>query len=84
MLGHVLANNPRVGYAHQSNLIGPATQTVNGTTRTTATRCWHLIDNMLAQYNSWYTAPFDQITDATEAQILAQQAAWAAARPPAR
>ena len=27
MLSHVLANDPRVGYAHQTNLIGPATQT---------------------------------------------------------
>ena len=26
MLSHVLANDPRVGYAHQTNLIGPATQ----------------------------------------------------------
>ena len=26
MLSHVLANDPRVGYAHQSDLIGPATQ----------------------------------------------------------
>ena len=23
MLSHVLANNPRVGYAHQTDLIGP-------------------------------------------------------------
>jgi hypothetical protein len=30
MLSHILANDPRVGYAHQSNLMGPATQTVNG------------------------------------------------------
>ncbi len=26
MLTHVLGNNPRVGYAHQTDLIGPATQ----------------------------------------------------------
>ena len=32
MLSHVLANNPRIGYAHQSDLIGPAAQTVDGTT----------------------------------------------------
>ncbi len=37
MLSHVLANNPRVGYAHQTDLIGPATQ--NGA-RTTATPSW--------------------------------------------
>jgi len=31
MLSHVLANNPRVGYAHQTDLIGPATS--NGAIR---------------------------------------------------
>ena len=34
MLSHVLANDPRVGYAHQTNLIGPAP---DRTARTTAT-----------------------------------------------
>jgi hypothetical protein len=77
MLSHVLANNPRVGYAHQSNLIGPATQTVNGTTSDYGYTLITLINNMLAQYNSWYTAPLQQITDASESQTLAEQSAWA-------
>ena len=78
MLSHVLANNPRVGYAHQSDLIGPATQTVNGTTSDYGYTLISLINNMLAQYDSWYTAPLTQMTDATQSQTLAEQSAWAA------
>lgn len=79
MLSHVLANNPRVGYAHQTNLIGPATQTVNGVTSDYGYTLLSLINNMLAQYNSWYTAPLQQITDASESQTLAEQSGWASA-----
>jgi hypothetical protein len=77
MLSHVLTNNPRVGYAHQSNLIGPATKNGQDYGYTLLT----LIDDMLSQYNSWYnaTAPLDQMTDVTSAQVLAEQGAWAAA-----
>jgi len=77
MLSHVLANNPRVGYAHQSDLIGPATQ--NG--QDYGYTILDLIDSMLSQYNSWYasTAPLDQMTDVSEAQVLAEQGAWATA-----
>ncbi|MGA2827584.1 MAG: putative Ig domain-containing protein [Streptosporangiaceae bacterium] len=78
MLSHVLDNDPRVGYAHQTNLIGPATDTSGQDVGYTLLR---LIDNMLSQYNSWYTstAPITQMTDATEAQVLAKQAAWTSA-----
>ena len=36
---------------------------------------------MLSQYNAWYnaTAPLDQMTDVTEAQVLQEQGAWATA-----
>ena len=76
MLSHVLANNPRVGYAHQSDLIGPATQ--NG--QDYGYTILDLISNMLGQYNSWFnsSAPLDQMTDVSEAQVLAEQDAWAA------
>jgi hypothetical protein len=78
MLSHVLDNDPRVGYAHQTNLIGPATDASGQDEGYTILR---LIDNMLSQYNSWYTstAPITQMTDATEAQVLAKQAAWTTA-----
>ncbi|HEY0805729.1 MAG TPA: putative Ig domain-containing protein, partial [Pseudonocardiaceae bacterium] len=80
MLSHVLANDPRVGYAHQSDLVGPATQTVSGTTQDFGYTLLTLINNMLAQYNSWYTAPLTQIIDTSSSQILGQQASWAAVR----
>jgi PKD repeat protein len=66
MLGHVLNNNPRVGYAHQSNLIGPDYTILT------------LISDMLSQYNSWFnsTAPLVQMTDTAEAPILQEQGAW--------
>jgi hypothetical protein len=69
MLSHVLDNNPRVGYAHQSNLIGPDYTILS------------LISNMLSQFNAWYNtnAPLVQVTDVTEAQTLAEQGAWAKA-----
>ncbi len=74
MLSHILANNPRVDYAHQSNLIGSA-DPANGYT---------LLDTLSAMeslYTSYEnaTAPLDQMTDVSEAQVLAQQAAWAKA-----
>ena len=77
MLSHVLTNDPRVGYAHQSNLIGPATQNGQDYGYTILT----LINSMLSQYNAWFTAtaPLDQMTDVSEAQVLAEQGAWAAA-----
>ena len=79
MLSHVLSNDPRVDYAHQSDLIGPAAQTVGGPDY--GYTILRLIDSMLSQYNTWYkgTAPLTQMTDATEAQVLAKQAAWTSA-----
>src|ERR1039457_7299959 len=77
MLSHVLGNNPRVGYAHQTDLIGPATQ--NG--QDYGYTLIGLVNDMLSQYNSWYNAnaPLAQMTDVTEAQTLAEQSAWATA-----
>jgi hypothetical protein len=79
MMGHVLGNDPRVGYAHQSDLIGPATSSGEDYGYTILT----LIDSMLSQYHNWFTAtaPLDQMTDVTDARVLAEQGAWAAAEP---
>ncbi|GAA1936693.1 putative Ig domain-containing protein [Kitasatospora viridis] len=79
MLGHVLADDPRMNYAHQSNLIGPATQTVNGTTSDYGYTLLTLLNDMQAQYSSWYTAPLTQMTDATTSQTIGESAAWASA-----
>ncbi len=73
MLSHVLANNPRVGYAHQSNLIGSANPSQGYTILA-------LISSMLSQYTTWTTTPLEQVTDATEAHTLALQKAWADAQ----
>jgi hypothetical protein len=71
MLSHVLGNNPRVGYAHQSDLIGPDYTILT------------LIDDMQTQYDGWFNTtgagatPLTQMTDTSEAQVLAEQGAWA-------
>jgi len=77
MLGHILNNDPRVGYAHQSNLIGPAQ--VNGVDY--GYTLLALLSNMLNQYQGYYNAnaPLTQMTDVTSAQALNQQSAWATA-----
>jgi hypothetical protein len=69
MLSHILDNNPRVQYDHQTDLIGPDYTLLA------------LISNMLSQYNSWYnsTAPITQMTDTSEAQVLGLQSAWSSA-----
>jgi hypothetical protein len=77
ILSHVLANDPRVGYAHQTNLIGPATETVGGQSVDYGYTLLSLINSMLTQYQSWYTAPLSQIDDTTGSQALAEQSAWA-------
>ncbi len=78
MMSHILANNPRVDYAHQSNLIGPESSpgTSNGG--------YTLLDTLSAMQNLYTSyentnAPLDQTTDVTEAQVLAEQSAWATA-----
>ena len=78
MLSHVLNNDPRVGYAHQPNLIGPALNP-DGSGQDYGYTLLTLLNNMLGQYNSWYTAPLTQMTDVTEAQVMAEQSAWATA-----
>jgi Putative Ig domain len=77
MLSHVLDNNPRVQYDHQTDLIGPATE--NG--QDYGYTLLDLINDMLSQYNTWYNtdSPLDQMTDVTEAQTLAEQSAWGTA-----
>ncbi|MGO9878544.1 MAG: Ig-like domain repeat protein [Acidimicrobiales bacterium] len=68
-LGHVLNNDPRVTFAHQSNLIGPDYTLLS------------LLSDILGQYNSWYSSytPYVQTTDVSASQILREQAAWAQA-----
>jgi hypothetical protein len=78
MLSHVLNNDPRVGYAHQTDLIGPATQ--NGADY--GYTLLSLLNSMQTQYNTWdnTNTPLVQMTDGTESQVLGLQSAWAAAQ----
>ena len=77
MLSHILNNDPRMNYAHQTNLIGPAQ--VNG--QDSGYTLLTLLSNMLSQYNTYYnaSAPVTQMTDITSASTLKQQGAWATA-----
>jgi hypothetical protein len=78
MLSHVLNNDPRVGYAHQTNLISDPV-TVGTTTTEEGYTILSLINNMLSQYQAWTSMPLVQMTDTTEATVLGEQAAWATA-----
>ena len=68
MLRHVLTNDPRVGYSHQSNLTGDRL-------------ILSLLGNVLAQYKSWFSSnsPILTPTLAQTAAELARQDAWRAA-----
>ena len=79
MLSHVLDNDPRVGYAHQTNLIADGTGAAGSATQNGYT-ILALINDMLAQYQSWTTTPLVQVNDATDAQYLGLQSAWATAQ----
>jgi hypothetical protein len=78
MLSHVLANDPRVGYAHQTDLINDGSGLMGSSTQSGYTLL-SLLNSVLAQYNSWSSTPLIQMTDATDAQVLGQQSAWASA-----
>jgi hypothetical protein len=78
MLSHVLDNDPRVGYAHQTDLINDGTGAVGSSTQLGYT-ILSLISDMQSQYSSWTSMPLVPMTDTTEAQVLGEQAAWATA-----
>ncbi len=79
---NVLANNPGSATPTRPTLIGPATR--NG--QDYGYTLLGLISNTLAQYHTWTNAPLEQMTDASAAHVLAEQAAWASsqANNPAR
>ena len=68
MLRHVLTNDPRLGYSHQSNLTGDQL-------------ILSLLGNVIAQYKSWFAtnSPILTPTLAETAAELARQDAWRAA-----
>jgi hypothetical protein len=78
MLSHVLNNDPRVGYAHQTDLINDGSGAVGSSTQLGYT-ILSLISDMQSQYNTWTNTPLVPMTDTTEAGVLTQQATWATA-----
>jgi hypothetical protein len=85
MLQHILGNDPRPDYFHQTNMMGtpPAGPPTTGTPPTTSPSVgdglyYSTMNQLLAQYSSYYNVPVQQLTSTQIAQLLAQQAAWAA------
>ena len=84
MLQHILGNDPRPDYFHQTNMMGspPAGAPTTGTPPATSPGVgdglfYSTMDQLLKQYSSYYNVPVQQLTSTQIAQLLAQQATWA-------
>ena len=84
MLQHILGNDPRPDYFHQTNMMGtpPAGDPTTGTPPATSPNVgdglyYSTMNQLLKQYSSYYNVPVQQLTSTQIAQLLAQQAAWA-------
>ena len=66
VLRHILANDPRVHYAHQANMAGDGT-------------LYRLLDEVLVRFRALVSAPLVQPTLRQSGEELRRQAAWAAA-----
>jgi Invasin, domain 3 len=69
MFQHLMGNDPRPHYFHQSNMVGGAPGGLY----------FLVMDQLLAKYNSLFTVPIVQPTMAQLAELLARQASWSAA-----
>jgi hypothetical protein len=85
MLQHILGNDPRPDYFHQTNMMGsppagnPTTGTPPATNPTVGDGLYYsTMNQLLKQYSSYYNVPVQQLTSTQIAQLLAQQATWAA------
>jgi hypothetical protein len=82
MFGHVVGNDPRPHFVHQSNLAG----FVAGLPETDANQggiLYPVADGLLARYESDFdrsSAPLLQLDESQIGQVLAQQSAWTATR----
>ena len=84
MLQHILGNDPRPDYFHQTNMMGspPAGDPTTGTPPATSPSVgdglyYSTMNQLLKQYSSYYNVPVQQLTSAQISALLAQQAAWA-------
>jgi hypothetical protein len=85
MFQHIMGNDPRPHYFHQTNMMGtpppgpPTTGTPPATSPSVGDGLYYsTMNQLLATYNSYFNVPIEQPTSLAVAQLLAQQAAWAA------
>lgn len=86
MFQHVMGNDPRPHYFHQSNLMGspppgpPTTGTPPATLPSVGNGLFYSVMNpLLEQYSHYFNAPIEQLTVAQIGQLLAEQQAWSKA-----
>ncbi len=84
MFGHVMGNDPRPHYFHQTNMMGqPPAGAPGGTPPSTSPSVgdglyYTTMNGLLAEYNTYFNVSLQQPTSLAIATLLAQQAAWAA------
>jgi hypothetical protein len=77
MFGHMMGNDPRPSYFHQTNLMSQTTGTVNGEGDGLF---YETLNPLLAEYKQDFAsnAPIEQLTMAQIGTLLTEQSAWAA------
>ena len=77
MFQHMMGNDPRPHYFHQTNLMA---STSSGVTGDGDGLFYETMNPLLAQYNQYFAAnaPIEQLTMAQIATLLTQQSGWAA------
>ena len=80
-----MGNDPRPDYFHQSNMMGtpPAGAPTSGTPPNTSPSVgdglyYSTMNQLLAQYDTYFNVPIQQPTSVAIATLLADQSAWAA------
>ena len=78
MFQHMMGNDPRPHYFHQTNLMSQTTGTVNGVGDGLF---YEAMDPLLEEYHQYFAAnaPIEQLTMPQIGTLLNQQAGWAAA-----
>jgi hypothetical protein len=78
MFMHLMGNDPRPTYFHQTNIMDQSTGTVTGEG---SGLFYETLNPLLAQYNAYFAsnAPVEQLTMAQIGTLLSEQAGWAAA-----
>ncbi len=78
MFGHLMGNDPRPHYAHQTNLILDANGLGILYKHPGAAGDPGVLDALLARYKTYFNVPLIQPTLAESGQLLQKQAGWAA------